>query len=111
MLFFLEVYISVILLSLLLNKKLLTNKINKQLKHKTYKFLVSLDDTGIEYATFDYRVKINWPSVTGVVNTENYIHIYNDLKEELFIPKKAFNNEDDIRNFLQKVNDQMKGKN
>jgi len=111
MLFFLEVYISVILLSLLFNQKLLINKIKKQLKYKTYKFSVSLNDNGIEYATYDYKVKLNWPSVTGIVETDRYLHVYNDSREEIFIPKKAFNNVDDLKNFIQKLNDMMNEQN
>jgi len=70
------------------DKEMLINKIKKQLKYKTYKFSVSLNDNGIEYATYDYKVKLNWPSVTGIVETDRYLHVYNDSKEEIFIPKK-----------------------
>jgi len=109
--FFLAIYIFVIIFFPIFNKEMLINKIKKQLKYKTYKFSVSLDDNGIEYATFDYRVKANWSSVTGIVETDRYLHVYCDSKEEIFIPKKAFINVDDLKNFIQKLNNMMCGHN
>ncbi|MEQ8198639.1 MAG: YcxB family protein [Clostridiaceae bacterium] len=72
---------------------------------------MSLDDNGIEYATYTYRINIKWTSVTGIVETDRYLHVYTDSKEEIFIPKKAFNNVEDLKNFIQKLNDMMNGQN
>jgi len=102
-LFYLEVYILFIILFPTIYKEGLLKKIRKKVKYTIYKFSVTLDDNGIEYATYTYRINIKWSSVTGIVETDRYLHVYTDSKEEIFIPKKIFKNDEEKNQFITEL--------
>jgi len=78
--------------------------IRKQAKYEMLKFSVSLDNSGIDVTADNYRVKLSWALFLRVVETEKNIHIYTDSKYDIFIPKKAFSNEEEKKNFIEKLN-------
>lgn len=102
--YFLKFYIVMIVIMTIVNRQALLMTIRKQAKYEMLKFSVSLDNSGIDVTADNYRVKLSWALFLRVVETEKNIHIYTDSKYDIFIPKKAFSNEEKKKNFIEKLN-------
>ncbi|MEQ8199230.1 MAG: YcxB family protein [Clostridiaceae bacterium] len=102
--FFLAGFIPNVLLISIMYKGIMQKKFKKEAKHKIYRYLFSSDDNGIEFATCYLKVRFNWPSVIGIAETKKYIHLYNDLNQDIFIPKRAFDSEDEKNKFMEQLN-------
>jgi len=102
--FFLECSIVNLLFFSILYKKLLLKSIRKKAKYKTYNFSIDVDDNGIEYAAYNYRINLKWTSISAIVESARYLHVLNDSNEAIFIPKKTFATEEDKKIFLKELN-------
>ncbi|MEQ8156142.1 MAG: YcxB family protein [Clostridiaceae bacterium] len=103
--YFTKSYILLVVIFIIINTKSLQIVIREQAKHEIYKFSVNLSDKGIVFITDNCKVILGWPLFLRIVETDQYIHIYTDSKNDIFIPKKAFINDDDKKNFIKELND------
>ncbi|MEQ8197515.1 MAG: YcxB family protein [Clostridiaceae bacterium] len=102
--YFTKSYILLIVILTIINKKSLQIVIKGQAKHEIYKVSVNLSDKGIMLVTDNRKVILSWQLFLRIVETDQYIHIYTDSKNDIFIPKKAFINEDDKTMFIEQLN-------
>jgi len=105
MFYFIKSYLLIAVIFIVINRKSLQIVIKGQAKHEIYKFSVNLNDKGIVFITDNCKVILGWALFLRIVETDQYIHIYTDSKNDIFIPKKAFINDDDKKNFMEKLND------
>ncbi|WP_415314153.1 YcxB family protein [Clostridium perfringens] len=112
---FLIVCIIVILLWVIFYPKIIEFKYNNQLK-RTFSSskricsekVLTIDQYGIRNKSKDGFAKFSWNEIEKVIDLDTYIYIYIDDLSAIIIPSSAFENEEEKKELLKVINENIK---